>query len=35
MFAAIGTIDDNSFVKQLQKETEAFKKLVAEIKKRK
>jgi len=34
MIAAIGTIEDNSFVKQVRKETEAFKKLIADVKKR-
>ena len=31
MTAAIGTIEDNSFVKQVRKETEDFKKLIAEM----
>lgn len=34
MTAAIGTIEDNSFVKQIRNETEKFKKMVEEIKKR-
>ena len=34
MKAAIGTIDDNSFIVQVRKETEELKKLVKEIKKR-
>ena len=34
MTAAIGTIEDNSFVKQVRNETEDFKKLVEEIKNR-
>jgi hypothetical protein len=34
MIAAIGTIDDNSFIKQVRAETVAYKKLVAQIKKR-
>jgi len=34
MTAAIGTIEDNSFVKQVQDETKDFKKLIEEIKKR-
>jgi hypothetical protein len=34
MIAAIGVIDDNSFVKQVRKETEAFKQQIAEILKR-
>ena len=34
MTAAIGNIDDNSFVKQVQDETKDFKKLIEEIKKR-
>jgi hypothetical protein len=34
MIAVIGTIDDNSFIKQVRAETEAFKKLVLQIKKR-
>ena len=34
MTAAIGTIEDNSFVKQVRTETENFKKLIEEIKKR-
>ena len=34
MTAAIGTIEDNSFVKQIRNETEAFKKMAEEIKKR-
>ena len=34
MTAAIGTIEDNSFVKQVRNETEHFKKLIEEIKKR-
>jgi hypothetical protein len=34
MTAAIGTIDDNSFIVQVRKETEDFRKLVAEIKSR-
>lgn len=34
MTAAIGTIEDNSFVKQVRNETEDFTKLVEEIKKR-
>jgi hypothetical protein len=34
MTAAIGEIEDNSFVKQVKKETEDFKKLVEEIKSR-
>ncbi|MHC4265422.1 MAG: DUF4954 family protein, partial [Planctomycetota bacterium] len=32
MTAAIGTIEDNSFVKQVQEETEAFRKAVEEVK---
>ncbi len=32
--AAIGTVEDNAFVKQVRGETEAFKKIVEEIKKR-
>ncbi len=35
MTAAIGTVEDNSFVKQVRSETEEFKKTVEEIKKRK
>ncbi|MBN2011638.1 DUF4954 family protein [candidate division KSB1 bacterium] len=31
MIAAIGTIDDNSFIKQVRDETEAFKKQIADI----
>ncbi len=34
MTAAIGTIEDNAFVKEVRKETEDFKKMVAEVKKR-
>jgi carbonic anhydrase/acetyltransferase-like protein (isoleucine patch superfamily) len=34
MTAAIGTIEDNDFVKLIREETEDFKKLVAEVKKR-
>jgi NDP-sugar pyrophosphorylase family protein len=34
MTAAIGTIEDNSFVKQIRSETEDFKKIIQEIKKR-
>jgi len=34
MTAAIGTIEDNSFIDQVRKETEDFKKMVANIKKR-
>jgi len=34
MKATMGTIDDNSFVKQVKKETEDFKKMVLEVKKR-
>lgn len=34
MTAAIGTIEDNSFVKQVRVETKEFKKLIEEIKKR-
>jgi hypothetical protein len=34
MTAAIGTIEDNSFVKQIRSETEDFKKTIQEIKKR-
>ncbi len=34
MTAAIGKVEDNSFVKQVQKETKDFEKLVAKIKKR-
>ncbi|NQV18595.1 MAG: DUF4954 family protein [Armatimonadetes bacterium] len=34
MTAAIGTIEDNSFVKQVRDETKDFKKLIEEIKKR-
>ena len=34
MIAAIGVIDDNSFVKQVRKETEEFKQQIAEILKR-
>ncbi len=34
MTAAIGTIEDNSFIKQVRSETEEFKKMVEEIKKR-
>ena len=34
MTAAIGTIEDNSFVQQVRKETEKFKKIVEEFKKR-
>ena len=34
MIAAIGTIEDNSFVKQVQKETQEFKTRIEEIKKR-
>ncbi len=34
MTAAIGTIEDNSFVQEVRKETEDFKKLIEEIKKR-
>ena len=34
MNAAIGTVDDNSFIKQVRAETEAFKKLMVDIKKR-
>ncbi len=34
MTAAIGVVDDNSFVKQVRQETKEFKELVAEIKKR-
>jgi hypothetical protein len=34
MTASIGTVEENSFVKQVRKETENFKKLVAEIKER-
>ncbi|MGE5806611.1 MAG: DUF4954 family protein [Ignavibacteria bacterium] len=34
MIAAIGVVDDNSFVKQVRQETKEFKELVAEIKKR-
>ncbi|MHC4075514.1 MAG: DUF4954 family protein [Planctomycetota bacterium] len=34
MTAAIGTIEDNSFVKQIRSETEDFKKRIQEIKKR-
>jgi NDP-sugar pyrophosphorylase family protein len=35
MIAAIGTIDENSFVQQVRDETETFKKRIKEIKKRK
>ncbi len=35
MKAAIGTIDDNSFIVQIRKETEEFKKFVKEVAKRK
>jgi NDP-sugar pyrophosphorylase family protein len=35
MTAAIGTIEDNSFVKQIRSETEDFKKSIQEIKKKK
>lgn len=35
MTAAIGTIEDNAFVKQIRSETDAFKKIVDDIKKRK
>lgn len=35
MTAAIGTVEDNSFIKQLRTETEEFKKLIEELKKRK
>ena len=34
MTAAIGTVEDNSFVKQVQGETEEFKKNIEGIKKR-
>jgi hypothetical protein len=34
MKAAIGTIDDNSFIIQVRKETDDFKKLVNDIKSR-
>jgi len=34
MTAAIGTIEDNSFVRQVREETEEFKKLISKIKKR-
>ena len=34
MTAAIGTIEDNSFVQQVRKETEDFKKIVSEIKRK-
>ncbi|MGE5797154.1 MAG: DUF4954 family protein [Ignavibacteria bacterium] len=34
MIAAIGAVDDNSFVKQVRQETKEFKELVSEIKKR-
>ncbi|MGA3287249.1 MAG: DUF4954 family protein [Bacteroidota bacterium] len=34
MTAAIGTIEDNSFIKQVRNETEEFKKYIEEIKKR-
>lgn len=34
MTAAIGTIEDNSFVKQIRNDTEAFKQIVEEIRKR-
>jgi hypothetical protein len=34
MTAAIGTIDDNSFVKQVRKETEDFRKAIEELKKK-
>jgi len=34
MTAAIGTVDENSFIVQVKKETEEFRKLIAEIKKR-
>jgi hypothetical protein len=34
MKAAIGTIEDNSFVKQVRNETDDFKKLTAKIKSR-
>lgn len=34
MTSAIGTIEDNHFIQQVRKETEDFKKLVSEIKKR-
>jgi len=34
MTAAVGTIEDNDFIQQVRNETEAFKKLVAESKKR-
>ena len=34
MIATIGTIDDNSFIKQVRDETEAFKKIILKIKKR-
>ena len=35
MTAVIGTVDDNSFVKQVKCETEIFRKIVEEVKKRK
>ncbi|MDD5459199.1 MAG: DUF4954 family protein [Phycisphaerae bacterium] len=35
MTAVIGTVDDNSFVKQVKGETETFRKIVEEVKKRK
>jgi hypothetical protein len=34
MTAAIGLVDDNSFVKQVRQETRDFKELVEEIRKR-
>jgi hypothetical protein len=34
MTAAIGTIEDNSFVKQVRKETQAFKEALEEIKRK-
>jgi hypothetical protein len=34
MTAAIGTVDDNSFVKQVRKETEDFRKAVEEARRR-
>jgi hypothetical protein len=35
MTAAVGTIEDNSFIKQVRSETEEFKKHIEEIKKQK
>ncbi len=34
MYAAIGTVEDNSFIQQVQKDTESFKKRINEIKNR-